>query len=578
MNKSEPANAIRLIIFLLVCVAMQGATTAMEIKVDQVGYLPAGPKFAMVVLAGQQTNTAMRFSLRRAKDNSVVFQGPLGAAALDRDTGDQVQTADFSKVKESGTFYLDVPDIGRSWDFRIADDVFARTYYLAARSYYGQRCGTAVDLGPEFPGYRHGVCHTDGAYDPSSGKQGQHVSSHGWHDAGDYGRYVVNSGISTGTLLWTFDLFRQGVQKISLRLPESGHGVPDLLSEARWNIDWMLTMQDGDGGVWHKQTSSHFCGFIMPEADKLTSLVIGAGRSPFKTSCATADFAAVTSIAARVFSPFDPAYAKKCLAASQSAWNWLKQNPDVAFRNPSGISTGDYGDAHCDDERLWAAAELLRATGEAQYESYFLAHYRDYLSTIRSDNPPSWPMIAPLALWTYVLGGGKNAAAVNDIRQRSTAAADAIVERAASHPYRITMTAKNYIWGSNGVAANYSMQLLIADKLQSNSRYRDAAVENLHYLLGRNTFSLSWVTQTGSNAVQHIHHRLSAADEIATPWPGLLAGGPNPGRQDSVMQKLVPADTLPGKAYIDVEAAYACNEVAINWNAPLVFSLAAVLP
>ena len=468
--------------------------------------------------------------------------------------------------------------MGRSWNFRIADDVFARAYYLAARSYYGQRCGTALDLGPEFPGYQHGICHTDGAYDSSSGKEGKRVSSHGWHDAGDYGRYVVNSGISTATLLWTWDLFRHGVEKVSLRLPESGKVVPDLLSEARWNIDWLLTMQDKDGGVWHKQTSSHFCGFIMPEADKLTSLVIGSGRSPFKTSCATADFAAVTAIAARVFAPFDPAYARKCLAASQNAWNWLKQNPDVVFRNPPGVSTGEYGDAHCDDERLWAAAELLRATGEAEYENYFTAHYRDYLSTLRSDDPPSWPTVAPLALWTYVLGGGKNAAAVNDIRQLSLTAADAIVERAASHPYRTTMLAKNYIWGSNGVASNYSMQLLIADKIHADARYRDTATENLHYLLGRNTFSLSWVTQTGSNPVQNIHHRLSAADGIAAPWPGLLAGGPNPGRQDPTMQKLVTPGTPPGKAYIDAEAAYACNEVAINWNAPLVFSLAALLP
>jgi endoglucanase len=279
-----------------------------------------------------------------------------------------------------------------------------------------------------------------------------------------------------------------------------------------------------------------------------------------------------------VFSPFDPAYAHKCLTASQSAWNWLKQNPDVVFRNPPGISTGEYGDAHCDDERLWAAAELLRATGEAEYENYFTAHYRDYLSTIRPDNPPSWSMVAPLALWAYVLGGGKNATAVNDIRQQSFAAADAIVKRAGSHPYHITMTAKNYIWGSNGVAANYSMQLLIADRFRANSQYRDTAVENLHYLLGRNTFSLCWVTQAGSNSVQHIHHRLSSADGIPAPWPGLLAGGPNPGRQDPAMQKLVPSSTLPGKAYVDVEAAYACNEVAINWNAPLVFSLAAVLP
>ncbi len=147
-----------------------------------------------------------------------------------------------------------------------------------------------------------------------------------------------------------------------------------------------------------------------------------------------------------------------------------------------------------------------------------------------------------------------------------------------AQPYRTTMTTKDYIWGSNGVAANYSLQPLIANRLKADPRYMDAAVENLHYLLGRNTFSLCWVTQVGSQSVQHIHHRLSAADGIAAPWPGLLAGGPNKGRQDNDMKKLLPADVLPGKAYIDREGAYACNEVAINWNAPLVFSLAAVLP
>lgn len=570
---------MKLIIFILACcLSLQGASPATAIKVNQVGYLPAGQKFAMVVLPGQGTGKIISFSVRRLKDNSVAFQGALGAAVLDGDTGDHVRAADFSNLRETGTFYLDVLDVGRSWSFRIADDVFAKTYYLAARSYYGQRCGTAVDLGPEFPGYQHGICHAEGEYDPSSGKEGKRASWHGWHDAGDYGRYVVNSGITTATLLWTFDLFRQQTEKISLRLPESGKGIPDLLSEARWNIDWLLTMQDRDGGVWHKQTSNRFCGFIMPEADKLTSLVIGAGRFPFKTSCATADFAAVTAIAARLFSPFDSTYAHRCLTASKNAWNWLKQNPDVVFRNPSGISTGEYGDAHCDDERLWAAAELLRATGEAEYESYFTAHYHDYLPTVRADDPPSWSTLAPFALWTYALGGGKNAAAVNDIRQQSIAAADAVVERAGSQPYRTAMMTKNYVWGSNGIAANYSMQLLIADKLHANAKYRETAMENLHYILGRNTFSLSWVTQTGSHSVQHIHHRLSAADGIAAPWPGLLAGGPNSGRQDPVMQKLVPPDTLPGKAYIDVEDAYACNEVAINWDAPLVFALAAVLP
>ena len=152
-------------------------------------------------------------------------------------------------------------------------------FYLAMRSYYGQRCGTAVDLGPEFPGYKHAACHLEGAYHASSGKTGPHMSAKGWHDAGDYGRYVVNSGISTGTLLWTWEIFGDRLKQVTLNIPESGNGTPDILNEIRWNLDWMLSMQDDDGGVWHKQTSERFCDFILPEKDTLISYVIGTGRS-----------------------------------------------------------------------------------------------------------------------------------------------------------------------------------------------------------------------------------------------------------------------------------------------------------
>ncbi len=544
-----------------------------DIKIDQVGYLPNSTKLAIVVPA-KGAATAKSFAIRRAGNDSVAFEGTLSAPVPDENSGDSVQSADFSVFKESGRYYLDVPGVGSSWTFSIGPNLYLRTYYLAMRAYYGQRCGTAVDLGPEFAQYKHAACHLQGAYDPSSGKTGSHVSAHGWHDAGDYGRYVVNSGISTGTLLWAWELYGERLKDLSLQIPESGNGTPDILNEVRWNLEWMLTMQDADGGVWQKQTSTHFCGFIMPEKDTLPSVVVGTGASPFKSSCATGDFAAVMAIAGRDYTRFDPAFAKRCLDAAENAWRWLDANPNVTFRNPPGVTTGDYGDGQCGDERLWAAAELLRTTGKDPYLSYFLGHYRDYLETIRAVDPPSWSMVAPLALWSYVLGNGKDSAAVGAIQQQSISAADQIVARTAKDGYHISLTSKDYIWGSNAVAANYSMQLLIANRLQPNPSYVAAAEENLHYLLGRNTFSLSWVTQVGENAFQHPHHRPSAADGVDLPWPGLLSGGPNPGRQDSVMKKFVSPDVPPAKAYVDETGAYACNEVAINWNAPLVFVLA----
>jgi endoglucanase len=267
----------------------------------------------------------------------------------------------------------------------------------------------------------------------------------------------------------------------------------------------------------------------------------------------------------------------RCQRAAEKAWDWLGKFPNVTFRNPAGVATGGYGDGNCSDERLWAAAELARTTHGEPYQRYFLEHFADFRKSIRAAQPQAWADVANMALWTYALGGGGDAAAVAAIRQDSLGAADQIVERSKSNGYRISMTSRDYIWGSNSVVANYGMQLLVANAFQAKQGYVDTALENLHYLLGRNTFSLSFVTQVGANPFRHPHHRPSGADTNAEPWPGLLSGGPNRGRQDSAMRKLA-ADLPPAKMYLDEQEAYAANEVAINWNAPLVFLLAGALP
>ena len=566
------------------------AAPVVAIKVDQVGYRTAAPKVALV--AAQ--SPASDFTVRRAAGGAVVFRGKLSAQTHDADTDDMVQAADFSALKTDGKYYVDVPGVGRSWEFSIGPDVYARAFYMAMRAFYGQRCGIAVDLAPDFPAYKHAACHLEGAWHPSSGKTGPRVSAKGWHDAGDYGRYTVNSGITTGTLLWAWELFSSHVKGVKLNIPESGNKTPDILNEIKWNLDWMLSMQDEDGGVWHKQTSAQFCGFIMPEKDTLVSYAIGTGKEPFKSSCATADLAAVAAIAARAYKPFQPEYAAECLRAARKAFAWVEKYPNVTFNNPQGVGTGGYGDGNCSDEHLWAAAELWRTTGESDYEKYFLAHYGDFKNAggrgargggqptaapalIHATNPQGWGNVANLGLWTYVLGKGKDAAAVAAIRDDSLKAADEIVRRTPLLPYHHSMTTGDYGWGSNSVAANYGMQLLVANAFKPNPRYVETALDNLHYLLGRNTFSVSWVTQLGANPYKHPHHRPSGADGIDDPWPGMLSGGPNRSRQDPDMTKLLPATYPPAKGWVDVQGAYAANEIAINWQAPLVFLLAGAL-
>ena len=556
---------------MLLSLAMSGEGPADAIRVDQVGYLSKAPKLAMVV----SDKATGPFTVALADTGRVVFHGTLGAPVEDVDSGDRVRPADFSSLTAPGTYIVDVDGVGKSWPFAVGPDVYGRTYYLAARAYYGQRCGTAVDLGPEFPGYTHAACHLTGAYHASSGRSGPHASAGGWHDAGDYGRYVVNSGIATATLLRTSEIFGRHVDAVNLRIPESSNSTPDLLDEARWNLDWMLSMQDEDGGVWHKQTSEGFAGFVPPEADTSISYVIGTGHDPFKSSCATADLAAVAAIASRRFRALDAAYAERTLAAAKKAWTWLDAHPNVLFRNPAGVSTGEYGDGDCADERFWAAAELWNTTGTAVFDAYVLAHYEEFRPSVRAVGPPAWGSVAPLGLWSYALGVGGNPEAVASIRKDMLSAADAIVARSAAHPYRISLTRSDYAWGSNAVVANYAMQLLVANRVHADRKYVDTALEDLHYLLGRNALSLSFVTQVGANAVKHPHHRPSAADSNVLPWPGLLAGGPNAHRQDPAMQKLT--DRPPAKMYLDDQASYATNEIAINWNAPLVFLLASTL-
>jgi len=559
----------------LMCTCTFAAAPTVEIKVDQAGYPAGASKVAIVAPAKQATD----FVVRRAGDGSVAFRGQLGAPTADADSGDRVQAADFSKLDAEGRYYLDVPGVGRSWNFSIGPDVYSRVYYLAMRAFYAQRCGTAVDLGPEFPGYAHGPCHLAAAYHPSSGKTGPRGPSRGWHDAGDYGRYTVNSGITTGTLLWAWEMFGARIKDVKLNLPESGNGTPDLLNEVRWNLDWMLSMQDDDGGAWQKQTGEGFGGFILPEKDEGTSYVIGTGSAPYKSSCATADLAAVTAIAARVYRPYDAAYAARNLAAARKAWDWLGKYPNVLYlRDPAGIQTGTYADQDCGDEELWAAAELWRTTHEDVFDRYFLAHYQHYAKTLAPRvRPPEWRDIAPFGLWAYVLGGGKDAEAVETIRSRSVAAADDIAARANRNGYRITLLRKDYVWGSNSIAGNYALQLLVTNALRPDPRYTAAALDTLHYLLGRNTFSLSWVTQVGEHPYRHPHHRLSGGTGKPEPWPGFLSGGPNADRQDAAAMAL-PSGLAPAKVYLDEQASYSTNEVAINWNAVLVFLLAGVMP
>lgn len=527
---------------------------------NQAGYLPSVRKVATI--PGQQA--AKAFALREEGTGKAVFQGMVGPAVHDLCSGDQVAAADFSAFQTPGRYRLVTATGESSGPFPIGVQAWQEPLRLTMRSYYGQRCGCAVDLGN---GYRHPSCHLTGAYHATSGRSGAVPNHGGWHDAGDYGRYVVNSSITVGTLLWAWEMYPQALRGLNLAIPESGGKLPDYLAEVQWNLNWMLSMQDADGGVWHKQTSENFCGFIMPQEDKTVSYLIGTGASPYKSTCATADLAAVAAIASRCYAEFNAEYARRCLAAAKSAWAWAVAHPDVMFQNPPGIGTGSYEDRDGRDEILWASAELWRTTGEAVYREAFLKEAKA-LPEEAYVRPPAWPSVAALGYWTVAMSGRAGSEPVRDrVVARTAQVTDLLLARAKTSGYGQTLGLSDYVWGSNGVAANQSLLLMMGDHFHRNAEAREAALGNLHYLLGRNCFGVSWVTQVGYNAFQHPHHRPSAADGIAAPWPGLLSGGPCPRNQAGSLR-------APMRMWADEQRAYWMNEICINWNAPLVFLLA----
>jgi endoglucanase len=168
-----------------------------EIKVDQVGFLPGEAKLAMLTAA-----PGGAIEVRRASDQAVLLRVTAGPAIPDPASGDSIRAVDFSALSACARCVLAVPGVGVSAPFTVGPGVYRAPWRLLMRAFYAQRCGSAVDLAPDYPGYRHAACHLDDAvYDASAGRTGRRPASGGWHDAGDYGKYVVNADISVGELL-----------------------------------------------------------------------------------------------------------------------------------------------------------------------------------------------------------------------------------------------------------------------------------------------------------------------------------------------------------------------------------------
>lgn len=395
----------------------------------------------------------------------------------------------------------------------------------------------------------------------------------GWHDAGDFGRYISPAAVAVGHLLYAYELFPESFQA-SLHIPESGNLLPDILNECLYELKWMLKMQADNGGVYHKLTSFVHADFLMPEEDKLPFLIY-----PVSTM-ATADFAASMALASRVYAPFDKAFSTQALEASRKAFAYMESHPYIGFHNPEGSNTGEYDD-DCDiDERLWASAELLR-TDTAHRDTYLKAFekYSSMTPPEVSKTDFGWTDVSGMATLCLLTDPGNTCGATRkrEYEQILFTEADRLIELQKKSGFELSMQPEDFVWGSNMVVCNRSMLLILASLCSegdTSSQYREAALNQLHYLLGRNALDISYVTGEGEHAFKNPHNRPTACDGIDQPMPGWVSGGPFKTPCDPAAIAAVPAGTAPMKCYVDDVGSYSTNEITIYWNSPAVFMTA----
>ncbi len=564
-----------LLLSLLFCTCLLSQQPGERIHLNQVGYYPVAPKEAVIV----GYIAARDFYIKQVSNNKAVFNGQLSAATKDDLSETTNQIADFSTFQKPGHYYVEIPDLGRSYTFEIKENIFKKTAIGALKGFYYQR--TSEDLPAAYAGkWARAAGHPDtqvyvhGSAATAERPEGTIIASpYGWYDAGDYNKYIVNSGISVATLLSLYEDFKTDCKPFKTNIPESKNALPDVLDEALFNIRWMVTMQDpNDGGVYHKLTNARFDPLNMAPSKATTRRFVVQ-----KSTAATLDFAAVLAQASRVFKQYErqlPHFADSCRLAAEYAWQWASRHPDVMYDQEAmnklyepDIVTGEYGDRSLKDEWIWAAIELWAATNKAEYKD------KVDLFPDRQVPLPAWNDVRTLGYYTLLRLESTLPSPVPEIttlKKSMLSLADSLVSGITVHPFHTVMgrSDRDYCWGSSSVAANQGIFLIQVYKLSRDQKYLKAALTNLDYLLGRNATGYCFLTGFGQKQVMYPHHRPSVSDEVVEPVPGLLSGGPNPGQQDKCPGY---STRQPDKSYLDADCSYSTNEIAINWNAPMVY-------
>ncbi len=545
------------------------------IKVNQLGYLSDAPKMALVTGFPEELTAAegTAFEVRQLLGNAVAYEGTL-QLRTDFDaviSGERILVADFSDLTAPGDYYLavDAFQMADSPPFSIGPAVYDKLLVDSMRYFYLQRSGIALES--QYAGqFARGTGHPqDAKAEFLSGSLPPRNVSGGWYDAGDYGKYVNAGATAVSDLLWAYEMFPDQFPDNQFNIPESGNGVSDLLDEVRWELDFILKMQDPDsGGFYHMVQPTEDVVIPAATGTRYIEDVNGSAQNVRPTST-TGSAVAALAHAAFVFADVDPDYAAILQTSAESGWAYLEANPTVVESVP-----GPYADNDDLDDRFWAAATLYRLTGDDVYDTYIQTVYQDVptLFDSETDNGYGVGIMGMIGWLCYAASDNPNPEMMAFFEPLFTDWSARMVQRWQGSLWNLTLLDEDFYWGSNYVTLTTPLVMLVG--AQTLGLETDTAVHisqnALDYLLGTNPLRFSYVSGYGLDSLRHPFSQQWSSDGVPDVPKGILAGGPNEYNNPLLFSNFA------GKKYVDSNGAWSTNEHTIYWNSALVFHAALV--